>query len=69
MVSTNGPSGPGNIVRPRKVVAGTDGVAVDTLGTLLLRLPVEQIAMIGMAREHGLGTTRLDDMNIARITL
>jgi len=69
MISTNGPFGPGTIVKPRKIVAGTDGVAVDALGTTLLGLNVEDIAMLRMAERHGLGSTRLDTMRIESITL
>jgi uncharacterized protein (DUF362 family) len=69
VISTNGPFGPGNLIRPRKVVAGTDGVAVDTIGTTLLGLHAENIAMIGMARDHGRGSSRLETLNIARISL
>jgi uncharacterized protein (DUF362 family) len=69
VISTNGPFGPGNVVQPRRVVAGTDGVAVDAFGSSLLGLNVEDIAMIRLAEELGIGSTRLEGMHIDRITL
>jgi uncharacterized protein (DUF362 family) len=51
------------------LVAGTDGVAVDAFGSSLLGLNVEDIAMIRLAEELGIGSTRLEGMHIDRITL
>ncbi len=52
---TNGPAGPGEIRKARKVVAGTDSVAVDAYCSTLLGLRPAQVAMIVMAFRHGLG--------------
>jgi uncharacterized protein (DUF362 family) len=52
---TNGPAGPGEIRKARKVVAGTDAVAVDAYGSTLLGLRPAQVLMIVMASQHGLG--------------
>ncbi len=68
-IVTNGPSGPGRLVRPRTVVAGTDGVAVDAYGAGLIGLRPEAIAMIRMAEENGIGTARLDSLTIAKTSL
>jgi uncharacterized protein (DUF362 family) len=46
VIVTNGPSGPGRIVAPRKVVAGTDGVAVDAMGASIIGLVAGEIATI-----------------------
>jgi uncharacterized protein (DUF362 family) len=68
-IVTNGPAGPGRMIKPRKVVAGTDLVAVDAFGATLIGLHPEEIAMIRMAQDHGLGSARLDTLAIANITL
>jgi len=54
-VTTNGPAGPGKMAKPKKVVAGTDRVAVDAYTSTLLGRQPQNILMIKMAYEHGLG--------------
>lgn len=69
MIATNGPSGPGRMVTPRTIVAGTDSVSVDSYGATLLGLRPGEIAMIRMAEEHGLGSSDLDALTITKIIL
>ena len=54
-VTTNGPAGPGEIIKPKKVVAGTDPVAVDAYTAALIGRQPQNTLMIKMAQEHGLG--------------
>lgn len=54
-IITNGPFGPGELNRPRKVVAGTDRVAVDAYCATLWGLKPEEIIMIDRGHKHGLG--------------
>ncbi|MHC4942276.1 MAG: DUF362 domain-containing protein [Planctomycetota bacterium] len=54
-IITNGPFGPGELHKPRKVVAGTDPVAIDALCSTLWGLKPEEIIMIERAHKHGLG--------------
>ncbi len=68
-IVTNGPSGPGRMIKPRTVVAGVDGVAVDAYGATLVGLRPDTIAMIRMAGENGAGTSRLDTLTISKIAL
>lgn len=68
-IVTNGPSGPGRMIKPRTVVAGTDGVAVDAYGATVIGLQPDAIAMIRMAQENGLGSLKLDALTIAKIAL
>jgi uncharacterized protein (DUF362 family) len=58
-IVTNGPFGPGEIVKPRKVVAGTDRVAVDAYCASLWGLKAEDIVQIKRASEQGLGVMDL----------
>lgn len=55
-IVTNGPFGPGELLKPRKVVAGTDRVAVDAYCAGLWGLKPEDVVQIKRASEQGLGT-------------
>jgi uncharacterized protein (DUF362 family)/NAD-dependent dihydropyrimidine dehydrogenase PreA subunit len=50
----NGPNA-GSLRKVGKVLASTDPVALDAVGAAMMGLPVEAVAMIGRARELGLG--------------
>jgi uncharacterized protein (DUF362 family) len=56
VIVTNGPSGPGRLITPRTVVAGTDPVATDAFGATLLGLDPRKILMIRRASELGVGS-------------
>jgi len=66
-ISTNGPFGPGELLKPGKVVAGTDRVAVDAYCALLLGLKAGDIIQIARASEQGLGEMDLLKVNIREI--
>lgn len=55
IIVTNGPFGPGELVKPHKVVAGTDRVAVDAYCASLWGLRAEDVIHIKRAAEQGLG--------------
>jgi uncharacterized protein (DUF362 family) len=59
-IVTNGPFGPGQLLRPEKVVAGTDRVAVDAYCAGLWGLEPKDIVQIKRASEQGLGEMNLD---------
>lgn len=52
---TNGPFGPGELLKPHKVVAGTDRVAVDAYCASLWGLDPRDIIHIRLGAEQGLG--------------
>jgi uncharacterized protein (DUF362 family) len=54
-ITTNGPFGPGELIKPQKVVAGTDRVAVDAYCAGLWGLRPADIVQIKRASEQGLG--------------
>jgi len=54
-IITKGPFGPGKLHEPRKVVAGTDRVAIDAYCATLWDLNPEEIIMIDKANKHKLG--------------
>ncbi|MBF0528375.1 MAG: DUF362 domain-containing protein [Deltaproteobacteria bacterium] len=69
MITTNGPYGPGKLIKPQKVFAGVDRVAVDMYGANLLGVKGEEIRMIQMAHQHGLGEISLAQLQIQEVTL
>jgi len=63
-ITTNGPFGPGELIKPLKVVAGTDRVAVDAYCAGLWGLKAEDIVQIKRAAEQGLG-----EMDLAKVSV
>jgi len=66
-ITTNGPFGPGEIARAKKVVAGTDRVAIDAYGAQILGYKPEEILPIKMAAEYGMGEINLKKVKIKEI--
>lgn len=66
-ITTNGPFGPGNLIKPQKIVAGVDRVAIDVYCTALWELEVKDIVMINRGYEHKLGEIDLDKVKIKEI--
>ncbi len=61
---SNGPFGPGQLMRPNRVVAGTDRVAIDAYCASLWGLKPEDIVQIKRGAEQGLGTINLDKVDV-----
>ena len=68
-ITTNGPGGPGFIIRPQKVVAGTDRVAIDAYCCSLWGLKGEEIIAIKQAYDHKLGEINLNKVKIKEIQI
>ncbi len=66
-ITTNGPFGPGKLVKPQKVIAGKDRVAIDAYCTTLWGLEPKDIIMINKAYEHQLGQIDLQKVKIEEI--
>lgn len=69
VLATNGPRGPGKIVKPQKVFAGVDRVALDVYGANLLGLKGDEIRTAQLAHEHGLGEIDLSRLRIEEVTI
>jgi uncharacterized protein (DUF362 family) len=67
-ITTNGPFGPGEVTKAKKIVAGTDRVAVDAYGAQILGYNPKDILPIKMAAEHGMGEIDLKKIKIKEIT-
>ena len=68
-ITTNGPFGPGELAKPRKVVAGVDRIAVDSYCASLRGLKGEEILMIKKGYEHGLGEIDLKKVRIQEVAV
>lgn len=68
-ITTNGPFGPGELLKPRKVVAGTDRVAVDAYCATLFGYAPGDIVAIAKAYEHGIGEIDLSKVKIKEVEL
>jgi uncharacterized protein (DUF362 family) len=68
-ITTNGPFGPGEIIKPKKVVAGVDRVAIDAYCAALWGLKGEDIVMIKRGQEHGLGWSDLTKVKIKEMSV
>ncbi len=66
-ITTNGPFGPGKLLKPQKVIAGTDRVAIDAYCATLWGLEARDIIMINKAYEHKLGQIDLQKVKIQEI--
>jgi uncharacterized protein (DUF362 family) len=63
-ITTNGPMGPGKILRPQKIIAGIDRVAMDAYCASLLGYHTENITFLNAAHRHGLGEINLNRVRI-----
>jgi uncharacterized protein (DUF362 family) len=67
IITSNGPMGPGELIRPMKVIAGLDRVAVDACCASVLGLEPRDILSIRMAGERGLGEIDLKKVRIREV--
>jgi len=69
LITTNGPFGPGELIKPQKVVAGVDRVAIDAYCTTLWGMRGEDIIMINRGYEHKIGEIDLKKVKIKEVTI
>ncbi len=67
LITTNGPFGPGELLRPQKIIAGVDRVAIDAYCCTLWGLAPHDIISISRAFDHGLGEIDLGKVQIREI--
>ncbi len=68
-ISTNGPYGPGKILKPQKVVAGRDNVLVDAYCCTLLGLKADNVEMIRQAAANDIGKADIQKANILAVEI
>lgn len=64
VINNNGPSGPGNLLKPRTVLAGTDALAVDVTGSSLIGRDPKEILIFNFAAAHKLGENRPEYIHV-----
>ena len=72
-LTTGGPGGPGEVVKPNLVIAGTDPVAVDSFGVTVApwygqQFKGRQVEHLLAASQRGLGRIDLEPLNILRVS-
>ncbi len=72
-LTTGGPGGPGEIIKPNLVIAGTDPIAVDSFGVSVApwygqQFKGRQVEHLLAASQRGLGTVDIEQLNILRAT-
>lgn len=72
-LTTNGPGGPGKVVRLNTVIAATDPVAADAQAVAMVpwygqRLAPRQVPHIRRAHERGLGRMDIENLRVRRVT-
>jgi len=69
IITSNGPFGPGKLIKPQKVVAGVDRGAIDSYCTTLWGMKGKDIIMIRQGHEHGLGEIDLEKTKIKEVKI
>lgn len=68
VLASGGPAGPGELLRPGRIVAGVDPVAVDTYGVRLHGVKPAEVPMLGKAVGHGLGRGELSQLVVRELS-
>lgn len=63
----NGPRGPGQTVKPNKLVAGIDPVATDVYAAKLMGFEADQVQTFGKAAALGVGTADLTGLEVLEL--
>jgi len=69
VLGSNGPAGPGDLLRPLKVVAGVDPVAVDAYCVTLHGRKPTEVVMLAKAASAGVGRADLGKLDVKEIAL
>lgn len=67
VLASNGPVGPGDLLRAQKVVAGTDPVAVDTYCAGLHKLKPQDLLILTKAAAAGVGRMDIDKLSVKEL--
>ncbi|PKP39728.1 MAG: hypothetical protein CVT98_00705 [Bacteroidetes bacterium HGW-Bacteroidetes-15] len=67
VITTNGPTGPGQMAQPMRVVAGKDPVAIDSYCAKLIGFDPDRVISVQKGFELGLGEKDLSKVSITEI--
>ena len=60
----NGPRGPGETIKPNRILAGTEALPLDMYSAKLIGMDPDDIVMFKKAAEHGLGEYGIDEKRV-----
>jgi len=69
IIKTNGPMGPGELIKPGRIIAGVDRVAVDSYCSTLLGFKGEDIIAIRNAAKRNLGEIDLKKVKLQEVAV
>jgi uncharacterized protein (DUF362 family) len=69
VLASNGPAGPGDLLKPGKVVAGTDPVAVDAYCVSLHKRKPAEVIMLAKAAAAGVGRADIEKLKLREISI
>ena len=69
MLATNGPSGPGAVEEPKRIIVGTDRLAIDTYCAPIMKVNPETSVQLTAARKHNIGQADLSKLTILETKL
>ncbi len=69
VLASGGPAGPGDLLKPGKVVAGIDPVAVDAYCVTLHKRKLAEVVMLAKAAAAGAGRADLKKLTVQEIAL
>ena len=69
VLGSNGPAGPGDLLKLQKIVAGTDPVAVDAYCVTLHSRKPQEVVMLAKAAAVGIGRADFQKLNVREIAI
>ena len=69
VLGTNGPAGPGDLLKPQEIVAGTDPVAVDAYCVTLHSRKPKEVVMLAKAAAAGVGRADFQKLTVQEIAI
>ena len=69
VLGSNGPAGPGDLLKPQKVVVGTDPVALDAYCVTLHGRKTKEVLMLAKAAAAGVGRVDFQSLNVQEIAI
>jgi uncharacterized protein (DUF362 family) len=69
VLGSNGPAGPGDLLKPQKIVAGTDPVAVDAYCVTLHSRKPQEVVMLAKAAAAAVGRADFQKLNLREIAI
>ena len=69
VITNNGPAGPGDLLKPGKVIAGKEIIPVDHKCAVILGHQKDELQVFAMGEKHGLGNRDYSTLNIKETSI